>query len=102
MPPCSSCGSFVKPDVVFFGDNVPAERVQLIKRTVDDCSAILVLGSSLSVFSAYRIILQAINTAIPVCIVNIGNTRADDLASVKLDAKCGDILPAAYNLMFGR
>lgn len=78
---------------MFFGDNVPRQRVELVKRKVEESDAILVLGSSLSVFSSYRIILQGHDLKIPIAVVNIGPTRADDLVQIKISGKCGDILP---------
>uniref|UniRef100_A0AAR5Q9H1 Deacetylase sirtuin-type domain-containing protein n=1 Tax=Dendroctonus ponderosae TaxID=77166 RepID=A0AAR5Q9H1_DENPD len=94
IPPiCESCGGVLKPDITFFGDNVPKQRVDLVREKVSLSDRILVLGSSLSVFSGYRIILQALEEKKPVCIVNIGSTRADKLINLKIDAKCGDILP---------
>lgn len=96
---CSNCGGILKPDVVFFGDNVPGPRVNLVKENVANSDAVLVLGSSLTVFSSYRIILQADSLNLPIAIVNIGQTRADDLASLKISVKCGDILPKICNEM---
>lgn len=92
-PTCESCGGVLKPDITFFGDNVPLERVQLVKQSVTLSDGLLVLGSSLSVFSGYRIVLQAVEEGKKVAIVNIGPTRADKLIDFKISAKCGDILP---------
>ncbi|ERL92561.1 hypothetical protein D910_09874 [Dendroctonus ponderosae] len=87
IPPiCETCGGVLKPDITFFGDNVPKQRVDLVREKVSLSDRILVLGSSLSVFSA-------LEEKKPVCIVNIGSTRADKLINLKIDAKCGDILP---------
>lgn len=83
----------MKPDITFFGDNVPLERVQLVKKSLTASDGLLILGSSLSVFSGYRIVLQAIEEKKKVAIVNIGPTRADKLINFKISAKCGDILP---------
>lgn len=83
----------MKPDVVFFGDNVPLSRVNLVKQKVASSDAILVLGSSLTVYSSYRIILQAKSLNLPIAIINIGETRADDLATLKIATKCGELLP---------
>lgn len=92
-PHCESCGGVLKPDITFFGDNVPLDRVQLVKQSVSACDGLLVLGSSLSVFSGYRILLQAVEEKKKVAIVNIGPTRADNLIDFKISAKCGDVLP---------
>lgn len=86
----------MKPNIIFFGDNVPLERVQLVKQSVTSSDGLLVLGSSLSVFSGYRIVLQAVEERKKVAIVNIGSTRADKLAICKISAKCGDILPKIF------
>lgn len=92
-PTCLRCGGILKPDIVFFGDNVPKERVQEIERCLTDSDAILVLGSSLAVFSGYRFILQAQKENKKIAIVNIGPTRADKITGLKISARCGDILP---------
>lgn len=92
-PVCESCGGTLKPDIVFFGDNVPRDRVDQIRSLVTESEAVLVLGSTLSVFSGYRIILQAVEESKPVGIVNIGPTRADKHAVWRISTRCGDILP---------
>lgn len=83
----------MKPDIIFFGDNVPRARVEMVRRFVSESDSLLVLGSSLTVFSSYRIILQAVEERKSIALVNIGPTRADDLVNIKIAAKCGDILP---------
>lgn len=92
-PFCKNCGGVLKPDIVFFGDNVPKNRVQQVQDCVSNSDSILVLGSSLSVFSGYRIILQAKEENKKIMIVNIGPTRADKIVKLRISAKCGDILP---------
>ncbi|KAJ8958429.1 hypothetical protein NQ318_002215 [Aromia moschata] len=92
-PLCDSCGGPLKPDITFFGDNVLKERVENVRNVVSDSDSLLVLGSSLSVFSGYRIILQAVEENKEIAIVNIGPTRADKHVNLKISAKCGDILP---------
>jgi len=93
-PHCPQCGpnSILKTDVVFFGDNVRREVVDFCYEKVDECDGMLVLGSSLSVMSGYRFVYQASLRKLPILIVNIGPTRADHLATVKLSAKCSDIV----------
>lgn len=91
-PFCSKCGGVLKPDIVFFGDNVPKERVDAVRSNVSESDSLLVLGSSLFVFSGYRIVLQALEENKNVAIVNIGKTRADDIVNLKISAKCGDVL----------
>ncbi|XP_023019392.1 sirtuin 4 isoform X1 [Leptinotarsa decemlineata] len=92
-PLCESCGGVLKPDITFFGDNVPKARVQSVRNAVSESDSVLVLGSSLSVFSGYRIILQAVEENKNIGLINIGPTRADGLVNLKISAKCGDILP---------
>jgi NAD-dependent SIR2 family protein deacetylase len=91
---CECCGAeLLKPDVVFFGENVPRSRVQRCFELVDGSACLLVLGSSLSVMSGLRFVHRARQTQIPVAIVNRGDTRGDALADVKVDAALGDVLP---------
>jgi len=89
---CPSCGGMLKPDIVYFGENVPKERVLQAYSLVDCADALLVAGSSLAVFSGYRFVRHAAARGIPIAIVNRGDTRGDDLASVKVDAGCSPIL----------
>jgi len=92
VPPCPSCDGVLKPDVVFFGDNVPRERVAAATRAVDDAVALLVVGSSLMVYSGFRFADQAHKLGKPIFAINQGVTRADPLLTAKLDADCGDTL----------
>jgi len=92
VPDCEFCGSVVKPDVVFFGENVPKERVASALEATDRADALLVVGSSLMVFSGYRFARRAAESGKPVAIVNRGRTRADDIATLKIDADCKDVL----------
>ncbi len=94
VPPCSGCGGRLKPDVVFFGENVPRERVERSYAAVDDADALLVLGSSLSVMSGLRFVRYAARAGLPVVVVNRGPTRGDDLATVKVEAGCSEWLEA--------
>lgn len=91
-PLCPKCEGPLKPDIVFFGDNVPKQRVQQVKNQVTASDAVFVLGSSLTVYSSYRIILQAKEENKEIAILNIGPTRADDVADLKISTKCSDIL----------
>lgn len=98
IPDCPKCGTGnLKPKIVFFGDNVPIDRITDIVRMITVSDAILVLGSSLTVFSGYRIVLQAKELGIPVAVVNIGETRADKVVDLKIAAKCGDVIPHLFN-----
>ena len=89
---CAGCGGVLKPDVVFFGENVPAAKVERAFELTESARSLLVLGSSLTVRSGYRFVLRAAKLGIPVAIINQGPTRADELATVKLDAPLGETL----------
>jgi NAD-dependent SIR2 family protein deacetylase len=92
VPTCAGCGGRLKPDVVFFGENVPKDRVLRCRRAVEDADALLVIGSSLTVMSGFRFVRQAARLGHPVVIVNRGPTRGDDLATLKLDLGCSEFL----------
>ena len=91
--PCATCGGVLKPDVVFFGETVPADRVAASFALVEGAGALLVLGSSLTVMSGYRFVLRAAKLGIPVAMVNQGPTRGDAHATVRVDAPLGQVLP---------
>ena len=99
---CLSCGGIVKPDVVFFGELVPRERVQRSFALVERSRLVLVLGSSLTVMSGRRFVLRAAKLGIPVVIVNQGPTRGDQYATLTIDAPLGSVLPAVVGLLDGR
>ena len=88
----ASCGGMLKPDIVYFGENVPKDVVQQAFSLVEDADALLVAGSSLTVFSGYRFVRHAAALGIPVAIVNRGPTRGDELATVKVDGGCSELL----------
>jgi NAD-dependent SIR2 family protein deacetylase len=92
---CLACGGVLKPDVVFFGESVPRPRVDSCYSLVSAASCLVVLGSSLTVFSGLRFVRHAAKLGIPVVIVNQGETRADSLAAARLDAPLGETLTAA-------
>ena len=92
VPDCPVCGGVLKPHVVFFGESVPPAKVTYAMGRVDEADALLVVGSSLTVWSGFRFAKRAAERCIPVAIVNIGPTRADDLATLKIEANCGDVL----------
>ncbi|KAI9552994.1 hypothetical protein GHT06_020881 [Daphnia sinensis] len=96
VPNCQQCRDelegFYKPNIVFFGDNVPKSRVEFVFSQLQSSDCLLVLGSSLYVYSGYRFILRASELGIPSAIVNIGPTRGDKYASIKLSAKCSEVL----------
>jgi NAD-dependent SIR2 family protein deacetylase len=89
VPACESCGGVLKPDVVFFGENVPKPRVERCYAAVDalapDSDVLVVLGSSLTVMSGFRFVRRAAKLGVPVLIVNRGRTRADDLATLAVE-----------------
>jgi NAD-dependent SIR2 family protein deacetylase len=92
---CACCGSdLLKPDVVFFGENVPRARVTRCFELVERAASLLVLGSSLTVMSGLRFVHRAAARGIPVAIVNEGTTRGDEYADVRLDGPLGEVLPA--------
>jgi len=94
---CARCGGLLKPDVVFFGENVPRPRVDQCHALVEQADALVVLGSSLTVMSGYRFVRHAARLAIPVAIVNVGPTRGDAQASLILDAPLGQTLTAVVS-----
>jgi NAD-dependent SIR2 family protein deacetylase len=90
---CLDCASsLLKPDVVFFGENVPRPRVERCYRLVDEARALLVLGSSLTVMSGFRFVRYAAKAGKPVLIVNQGETRGDPYAAVRVDLPLGRAL----------
>nr|WP_299243750.1 NAD-dependent protein deacetylase [uncultured Halomonas sp.] len=89
---CTRCGGILKPDVVFFGDNVPPERVSTSLLALERASALLVIGSSLTVYSGYRFARHAAQEGKPIACLNLGRTRADDLYSLKIEAPVGQTL----------
>jgi NAD-dependent SIR2 family protein deacetylase len=94
---CPRCAGMLKPDIVYFGESVPKEVVGQAYSLIDDAEAVLVAGSSLTVFSGYRFVRHAAALAIPVAIVNRGPTRGDELATVKVDGGCSELLTLLVN-----
>ncbi len=92
VPLCPQCGGFVKPTVVFFGENVPAEVTAHARRVVEEADALLVVGSSLTVWSGYRLAKAIVDAGKPLYILNIGPTRADSQATLKVEALAGAAL----------
>ncbi|KWV31081.1 NAD-dependent protein deacetylase [Micromonospora rifamycinica] len=91
---CGSCGGMLKPDVVFFGETVPADRVSRCFGMVEQARSLLVVGSSLTVLSGRRFVVRAARRGIPVVIANQGVTRGDGYAALRVDAPLGRVLPA--------
>ncbi len=94
-PRCPDCAGPVKPDVVFFGENVPRERVLRAQQALQASDAMLVAGSSLMVYSGFRFARMAAEAGLPLAIVNRGRTRADALAALKIEADAGRALGEA-------
>jgi NAD-dependent SIR2 family protein deacetylase len=92
IPPCPGCGGTLMPDVVFFGGNIPRKRAAEALSALGGADAVLVAGSSLMVYSGYRLCEQAAAWGKPVVAINRGVTRADDLLHMKIDADCGETL----------
>lgn len=101
VPDCERCGGIMKPDVVFFGESVPKQRVATAVEAVQRAAALLIVGSSLMVFSGFRFARLAHEAGKPLAIVNRGKTRADELATLKLDADCGPLLAQTVALLDG-
>lgn len=99
VPDCLECSGVIRPDIVFFGENVPAERVEEAFRRVETAELLLVAGSSLTVYSGYRFVRGAAQRGAPVAIVNLGPTRGDDLAALRIEEKTGTALPALARLL---
>lgn len=99
IPWCVHCGGMLKPDVVFFGDGVPAARTQQALAMMDAADALLVVGSSLIVFSGYRFCRLAAQAGKPIAAVNLGKTRADELLSLKVQDSAEQVLPALLPLL---
>jgi NAD-dependent SIR2 family protein deacetylase len=94
-PRCEQCGGLVKPDVVFFGENVPADRYAAARAALAEADALLVAGSSLMVYSGFRFVQQAHDAGLPIAIVNRGRTRGDELADFKIEGDVGSALAQA-------
>jgi NAD-dependent SIR2 family protein deacetylase len=97
VPNCGICGSHYKPDVVFFGEQVPLSRVQFAEQLVSSAEAIVVAGSSLTVNSGLRLVKQAKKFEIPIVILNLGETRADAIADVKLNGSTTELMKELFS-----
>ncbi|MCW8908215.1 MAG: NAD-dependent protein deacetylase, partial [Sedimenticola sp.] len=92
IPPCPTCGGILKPDVVFYGEQVPRPRIERAYQALQEADGLLVAGTSLMVFSAFQFVREAARLGKPVAAVNRGRTRADDLFTLKLERPVADIL----------
>jgi len=97
LPTCSDCGGFLKPNVVMFGENVPKGVADKSFELVDKSDGLLVLGTSLHVLSIYRLVKHAHQQGIPFAIINIGPTRADDLALFKFEHQLGPFMTSVVS-----
>lgn len=97
VPACEACSGLLKPDVVFYGENVPRARVSAAQQALARSDAMLVVGSSLMVYSGYRFARMAREAGLPLAILTRGVTRADGLATLKLPTDCGDTLARAMH-----
>jgi len=91
-PDCPHCGGILKPDVVFFGDSVPRNRVDEAMQALEQADAMLVVGSSLMLYSGYRFCDFAHRVQKPIAAINLGRTRADHLFQVKIEGPCAEVL----------
>ncbi len=94
VPDCPRCGGVLKPTVVFFGESVPRERVARVRALLAGSGMLLCVGTSLMVFSGYRFVREARALGIPVALVNVGRTRADEEVDLKVSAPCAPVLEA--------
>jgi NAD-dependent SIR2 family protein deacetylase len=92
VPACDTCGGLLKPDVVFFGEGVPAPRVREAMTAIEFSDAMLVVGSSLMVYSGYRFVRAMADAGKPIAAINLGRTRADDLLTLKVTDRCASAL----------
>jgi NAD-dependent SIR2 family protein deacetylase len=99
VPACRRCGGMLKPDVVFFGESIPRPRVEASLRALAASGCLLVIGTSLMVYSGYRYVREARRRGMPVVAVNLGRTRADAEFSLKIEADCCEVLTALSGAM---
>ena len=96
-PECLVCGGVLMPDVVFFGGTVPRARVETVNRALEQAEGMLIVGSSLMVYSGFRFCKTAFELGLPLAAVNQGQTRADELLSIKLEQDCQSVLENLVN-----
>lgn len=102
IPCCPSCGGILKPDVVFFGDSIPPEKVAAANEQLSMCDGLLVAGTSLEVFSAFRLVSKAAAAGVPIIMINQGTTRADRMEitfKVRMDAPVDDVMDAVLKCL---
>ena len=101
VAPCRLCGGVLKPNVVFFGEAVPRDVVDAAFALLDRAELLLVVGSSLAVFSGLRFVRRAAERGLPIAIVNLGETRGDPYATLRVHARAGEALPALARALLG-
>ncbi|ARA91991.1 NAD-dependent deacetylase [Rhodothermaceae bacterium RA] len=101
VPTCRTCNGPLKPNVVFFGEHVPPDRVEAAWRLFDEADVLLVVGSSLAVYSGYRFVLRAVKEQKPFALVNLGPARGSDRAAVHVDGQTGAVLPRLADALLG-
>lgn len=99
VPVCQKCGNILKPDVVFYGESVPRERHQKAETALEQADAVLIAGSSMMVYSGYRLAKKAHRLGIPLAALNLGTTRADPLLDLKIKAPIEKILPELVTVL---
>jgi len=99
LPFCTCCGGTLMPNVVFFGDNVPPARTAIALEQMERADALLVVGSSLMVYSGFRFCRMAQAAGKPMAAINIGRTRADELLDIKIEESAERVLPLALELL---
>ena len=97
IPACASCGGILKPRVVFFGESVPVARVEACFDALASADAMLVVGSSLMLYSGFRFVRAAHRAGIPIAAINRGKTRADELLTLKIKLDCATVLPSVVD-----
>ena len=101
VPHCSACAGIIKPDVVFFGENVPTATVEQAWSLFAEGEVLVVAGSSLTVYSGRRFIYRAQKEGMPIVILNQGPTRADEMAATKVEGRLGELLPDLAEQLLG-
>lgn len=102
VPACVACGGSLTPDVVFFGGSVPTEKVAAAWALLAEAEALLVVGSSLTVWSGFRFVRGAAERGVPIALVNRGPTRADQLSRLRIDGQAGAVLPRLADRLLAR
>ncbi len=101
-PRCPECGGVVKTDTIMFGERLPDEEVLQARSFLDQCDAVLVVGSTVSVWPASEVVFTAAERLKPVVVINRGETEADRIAAVKIDAGIGEVLPDLVDRLLGQ